>query len=98
MMSMSLTAPSSRARDLKSSSSPALTVRYRICDSTMLRPSCISVSSVLAQYLPNRNSATYSGTGYLPLKDRARSLRTTYPSKACAARSSSSSKTSVTNL
>ena len=68
MMSMSLTEPSSRARDLKSSSSPARTVRFCICNSTMFRPSCISASSVLAQYLPNRNSATYSGTGYLPLK------------------------------
>src|ERR1017187_1037748 len=57
----------------------------------MASPSWISVSSTLAQYLPNRNSATYVGTGYWPLNWRTRSLRTRYPSNALAAIWSSAS-------
>jgi hypothetical protein len=54
--SMILTAPCSFALDLKSSSSPARTVRDESCFSTTLSPSAISPSSVVAQYRPNRNS------------------------------------------
>ncbi len=56
--SITLTEPCSRARALKSSFSPARTIRSVSCRWTMARPSRISASSVVAQYLPIRNSAT----------------------------------------
>jgi hypothetical protein len=49
MMSMILTEPDSRARALKSSSSPAFTVRDESWRWTISRPSWISASSVVAQ-------------------------------------------------
>ena len=63
---MIFTRPLSRARCLKSSSSPARTVRSCIDACTISSPAAISSGSVVAQYRPSRNSPTYVGTGYWP--------------------------------
>jgi hypothetical protein len=56
--SINLTRPSPLARALNSSSSPARTVRLDSWRCTIASPSAISVSSMLAQYRPSKNSAT----------------------------------------